>query len=90
MYIYIYIYIYTCTKIFSRSENLSNVFNYIYKHFCCRSKERIKICFKIGRSTKIFVSFELFFLDMCYIHVYVSIKQQAGNIRIDNTYVRTK
>ena len=60
VYIYIYIYIY-------------NIYIYIYINDCCRSKERIKIYFKIGRSTKRFVFFKnlfILFLHTCYICVY--------------------
>ena len=34
------------------------IYIYIYKDGCCRSKERIRIYFKIGRSMKRFVFFE--------------------------------
>ena len=44
---------------------------YIYKDGCCRSKERIRIYFKIGQSMKRFVFWNLFilFLQKCYIYV---------------------
>ena len=57
VFIYIYIYIY-------------NIYIYIYIYIYCRSKKRIKIYFKIGRSTKRFVFFEfILFLHTCYICV---------------------
>ena len=37
------------------------IYIYIYKDGCCKSKERIRIDFKIGRSTKRFVFFEFIF-----------------------------
>ena len=42
-----------------------------YKDGCCRSKERIRIYFKIGISTKRFVFLNLFilFLHTCYIYI---------------------
>ena len=45
IYLYIYIYIYI----------------YIYTNFCCWSKEKIKIYFKIGRFMKIFLFFEFIY-----------------------------
>ena len=40
---------------------------YIYKDGCCRSKERIRIYFKIRRSTKRFVFFEFIYLILTYV-----------------------
>ena len=44
---------------------------YIFEDGCCRPKERIRIYFKIRRSTKRFVFFEFihFVLHTCYIYV---------------------
>ena len=57
-YIYIYIYIY--------------IYTYIYIYVYCRSKERIKIYFKIGRSTKRFVFFWFIYFDLSYLlHTYM-------------------
>ena len=62
MYTYIYTYIY--------------IYIYIYIYFkynvCCRSKERIRIYFKIGRSTKRFVFFEFIYFVLTYVlYIYV-------------------
>ena len=47
------------------------IYIYLFKDGCCRSKERIKIYLKIGRSTKRFVFLNLFilFLHTCYVYV---------------------
>ena len=45
---------------------------YIYKDGCCRSKERIRIYFKIRRSTKRFVFFEFINFVLTYmLYMYI-------------------
>ena len=39
----------------------------IFKDGCCRSKERIRMYFKIGRSTKRFVFFEFIYFVLTYV-----------------------
>ena len=68
--LYIYIYIYMCVCVC------------VCVCVCCSSKERIKIYFKIGRSTKRFVFFKSIYFVLTYV-LYMCM----FHIHIYNTYV---
>ena len=63
--------IYTVLIRFHHYYNLYFVFIYIYiyiyKDGCCWSKERIRLYFKMGRSTKRFVLFEFIYFVLIYV-----------------------
>ena len=65
----IYIYIYYHPQTISLYHNSSV---WLDKDGCCRSKERIRIYFKIGRSTKRFVFFEFIYFVLTYmLYIYI-------------------
>ena len=47
-------------------QKYNNIYVYISKDGCCRSKERMRIYFRIGRSTKRFVFFEFIYFVLTY------------------------
>ena len=54
----------------------------IFKDGCCRSKERMRIYFKIGRSMKRFLFFEFIYFILIYvIYIYIYMCREKLIIR---------
>ena len=52
---------------YSLPKEIIYIYIYIYEDGCCRSKERMRIYFKIERTTKIFVFFEYIYFVLTYV-----------------------
>ena len=53
-------------QVFLLNTHISCLYLY-FRDGCCRSKESIRIYFKIGKSTKRFVYFELIYFVLTYV-----------------------
>ena len=60
-------------KPFVKAIKDNTLYIYIYEDDCCRSKERIRIYFKVRRTTKRFVFFEFIYFVLTYLFIYIYI-----------------